>query len=101
MTGGLCPGVRSRSPRATPAPGYAQAALRPRLFAAVDARLERVAPQPWGAVVTDPRYPLIHDANYARVDDGAGLTLDVVRRALEPALRRAGAVRSSGRLRKG
>src|SRR5438552_1254965 len=60
------------------------------LFAAVDARLERVAPMPWGAVVTDPRFPLIHDVNYARVEDGSGLTLAAVGRSLAPALGAAG-----------
>jgi len=62
-----------------------------RLFAAVDGAMQRVVEMPWGAVVTDPRFPLIHDANYARVDDGRGLTLTAVREALVPALRRAGA----------
>jgi GNAT superfamily N-acetyltransferase len=62
-----------------------------RLFAAVDDALERVQPMPWGAIVTDPRFPLIHDANYARVDRGEGLFLDDVRTPLVAALRAAGA----------
>jgi GNAT superfamily N-acetyltransferase len=62
-----------------------------RLFAAVDAQLERVQPAAWGAIVTDPRFPLIHDANYARVDRGEGLTLEDVRPPLVAALRAAGA----------
>jgi len=61
-----------------------------RLFAAVDAALDRVQPMPWGAIVTDPRFPLIHDTNYARVDRGDGLSLDAVRRGVVPALRVAG-----------
>jgi ribosomal protein S18 acetylase RimI-like enzyme len=62
-----------------------------RLFAAVDGSLERVRTMPWGSIVTDPRFPLIHDANYARVDRGEGLSLEDVREPLEPALRAAGA----------
>lgn len=62
-----------------------------RLFGALDDRLERVEPTPWGAVVTDPRFPLIHDVNYARVDRGRGVSLEVVRPALLPALHAAGA----------
>jgi GNAT superfamily N-acetyltransferase len=62
-----------------------------RLFAAVDAQLERVQPAAWGAIVTDPRFPLIHDANYARVDRGEGLSLHDVRPPLVAALRAAGA----------
>jgi GNAT superfamily N-acetyltransferase len=61
-----------------------------RLFSAVDAALDRVQPMPWGAIVTDPRFPLIHDTNYARVDRGDGLSLDDVREALVPALHAAG-----------
>jgi GNAT superfamily N-acetyltransferase len=62
-----------------------------RLFTALDERLVRVQPTPWGAVVTDPRYPAIHDVNYARVDDGSGVSLADVEAALIPALRAAGA----------
>jgi GNAT superfamily N-acetyltransferase len=39
-----------------------------RFFAATDALLERVEQTWWGAVVTDPRFPDVHDVNYARVD---------------------------------
>jgi GNAT superfamily N-acetyltransferase len=62
-----------------------------RLFAAVDGAFGRVQQMLWGAIVTDPRFPLIHDANYARVDRGEGLTLDDVRPPLIAALRAAGA----------
>jgi len=62
-----------------------------RLFTALDERLVRVQPTPWGAVVTDPRYPAIHDVNYARVDDGSGVTLADVEAALVPALHASGA----------
>ena len=34
----------------------------------LDARFERVRPTPWGAVVSDRRFPLIHDVNYARIE---------------------------------
>ena len=34
----------------------------------MDALLARVEPAPWGAVVADPRFPLIWDANHARID---------------------------------
>jgi ribosomal protein S18 acetylase RimI-like enzyme len=45
---------------------------------------------PWGAVVTDGRFPRIWDANYARVDHGAP-SLDEVAADLTPALRDVGA----------
>src|SRR5438105_5191109 len=62
-----------------------------RLFACRDWLLERHEQTPWGAVVSDPRFPLIHDANYARVDrDREDLTAEVVERALVPALRASG-----------
>src|SRR5438128_1804900 len=57
----------------------------------MDARLARVVTMPWGAVVTDPRFPLIHDVNCARVDRGHGLDLSAVREVLVSALHAAGA----------
>ncbi len=63
-----------------------------RLFAAMDDRLERVLPTRWGAVVTDPRFPLIYDVNCARVDRGDGVSLADVRDVLVPAVHAAGAV---------
>jgi GNAT superfamily N-acetyltransferase len=46
----------------------------------------------WGAVVSDPRFPLVWDANHAAVlEDAPGLTLEEIRSQLHPALRRAGA----------
>jgi GNAT superfamily N-acetyltransferase len=63
-----------------------------RLWRQLDQRFERVEPQPWGAVVTDARFPLVWDVNYARVEtDDPALGLDEVRAALDPALERAGA----------
>ncbi|MBI3647228.1 MAG: GNAT family N-acetyltransferase [Actinobacteria bacterium] len=59
---------------------------------ALDDLLGEVEPTPWGAVVTDPRFPSIWDANYARIDQPAeGLTFAEVEGALSPALERAGA----------
>jgi ribosomal protein S18 acetylase RimI-like enzyme len=40
------------------------------LWRAHDAAFERVEPAWWGAVVSDPRYPAINEANYARVEAG-------------------------------
>jgi GNAT superfamily N-acetyltransferase len=63
------------------------------MWRALDDRLAHVEPQPWGAVVTDARFPLIWDVNYARVEtDEPGLRLADVEAALDPALERAGAV---------
>jgi ribosomal protein S18 acetylase RimI-like enzyme len=56
----------------------------------MDGLFADVRPTPWGAVVTDGRFPRIWDANYARVDHGAP-TLDEVAADLVPALRDAGA----------
>ncbi len=58
---------------------------------ALDARLEGVEPTPWGAVVTDRRFPLVWDANYARVETAEPPGLAEVEAALRPALARAGA----------
>jgi ribosomal protein S18 acetylase RimI-like enzyme len=63
------------------------------LWRRLDERFERVEPQPWGAVVTDARYPVVWDVNYARVEaDDPRVGLDTVREALEPALERVGAL---------
>lgn len=59
---------------------------------ALDGHLERTEPQPWGAVVTDGRFPDVWDANYARVEtDDEGLTLAEVAGSLVPAIERADA----------
>jgi ribosomal protein S18 acetylase RimI-like enzyme len=50
-----------------PVPDHVQ-----RLWRALDALFARVEPTPWGAVVTDGRFPRIWDANYARVDHAPG-----------------------------
>lgn len=63
-----------------------------RFWRALDERLATVRPTRWGAVVTDARFPLIWDANYARLDaDLTGLTVAEVERELVPTLRTAGA----------
>jgi ribosomal protein S18 acetylase RimI-like enzyme len=41
-----------------------------RFWRALDARFERVEATPWGAVVSDHRFPAIWDVNYARVESG-------------------------------
>jgi hypothetical protein len=52
---------------------------------------ERTSREPWGAVATDHRYPLVWEANLAAVmEPDAGLDADKLRAALLPALRRAG-----------
>ena len=61
-----------------------------RFWAAMDGLFATVTPTPWGAVVTDGRFPRVWDANYARVDV-AGARLDDVADALLPALRASGA----------
>ena len=54
--------------------------------------LQRVEPTWWGAVVTDSRFPAIHDLNYARVDSAQlDLSLSEVEEVLLPAVRASGA----------
>jgi ribosomal protein S18 acetylase RimI-like enzyme len=53
---------------------------------------ERARRTSWGAVQTDPRFPLVWEANNACVIERApSLTLDQIRGELHPALRKAGA----------
>jgi ribosomal protein S18 acetylase RimI-like enzyme len=62
------------------------------LFVTTDSLLGAVRTTWWGAVVTDARYPAIHDVNYARVEASQpDLLLAEVREAMLPALREAGA----------
>ena len=64
----------------------------PRFWRALDERFGSVEPAWWGAVVTDARFPLIWDANYARVDVVApDLRLADIEGHLLPALREANA----------
>jgi GNAT superfamily N-acetyltransferase len=63
-----------------------------RFWRALDATFERVETIPWGAVVTDPRFPSIWDVNYARVETAdPRLTLPDVESALLPPIERSGA----------
>lgn len=63
----------------------------PRFWRALDALFGNVEPAPWGAIVTDVRFPRIWDANYARIDtDDPGLRAADVEAALLPALARVG-----------
>jgi ribosomal protein S18 acetylase RimI-like enzyme len=59
---------------------------------ALDGLFGEPEPTWWGAVVTDPRFPTIWDANYARIDRPVeGLTRAEVEQALGPALGKIGA----------
>jgi ribosomal protein S18 acetylase RimI-like enzyme len=63
-----------------------------RFWCALDDLFADVQPTPWGAVVTDGRFPRIWDANYARIDVGdPSLRTAEVERSLLPALERVGA----------
>lgn len=58
---------------------------------ALDDLVASVRPVWWGAVVTDPRFPVVWDANYARVDaPGLGLRAVDVEIELLPALAEVG-----------
>ena len=62
-----------------------------RFWRALDLCFARVEPTWWGAVVTDPRFPGVWDANYARVDVASeDLSLEEVEATLLPALRDVG-----------
>ena len=62
------------------------------MFVATETSLGTVRPTWWGAMVTDGRYPNIHDVNYARVEASLpDLRLGEVREAMLPALRDVGA----------
>ena len=63
-----------------------------RFWRALDERFASVEPMWWGAVVTDARFPMIWDANYARVDVAApDLRVADIEDHLVPALRDANA----------
>jgi N-acetylglutamate synthase-like GNAT family acetyltransferase len=64
-----------------------------RFFQTLDDLGERSERTWWGAVVTDARFPLIHDANYASIDSpDERLALADVEAVLLPAVEAAGAV---------
>lgn len=63
-----------------------------RFWRRLDERLGHVDPTWWGAVVTDPRFPAVSDANYARIDSPSpDLTTADIEDALLPAIARSGA----------
>jgi ribosomal protein S18 acetylase RimI-like enzyme len=63
-----------------------------RFWRALDGLFGDPEPTWWGAVVTDPRFPTIWDANYARIDRPVeGLTRAEIEGSIAPALRRIGA----------
>lgn len=59
-----------------------------RYWRAQDDLFERVDTTPWGAVVSDSRFPKVHEGNYARVETRHGISLADVEAALLPALER-------------
>jgi ribosomal protein S18 acetylase RimI-like enzyme len=61
---------------------------------AQDALFERVEETPWGAVVSDVRYPAIQEPNYARVETREPVGLAEIEAVLLPAMARSGSVRS-------
>src|SRR5437879_8037573 len=61
-----------------------------RLWRTMDLLFEHVEEHPWGAVVTDARFPWVHDANYARVNRGEPASEEVLA-ALLPGLDKIGA----------
>lgn len=65
-----------------------------RFWRAQDAVFARVEPHWWGAAVSDPRYPRIQEANYARVETRQPVSLQEVEAELVPAMERSGAARS-------
>jgi ribosomal protein S18 acetylase RimI-like enzyme len=61
-----------------------------RFWRAHDALFERVEPAPWGAVVSDARFPVIREPNYARVEAAEPVGLAEIEDRLLPAMRRTG-----------
>jgi len=59
-----------------------------RYWRAQDDLFERVDVTPWGAVVSDARFPKVHEGNYARVEARHRVSLADVESALLPALER-------------
>lgn len=62
-----------------------------RFWRAQDALFDSVGPVWWGAVVSDPRYPRIQEANYARVETTDPVGLEEIEAELLPAMARSGA----------
>ena len=62
-----------------------------RFWTSLDELVADVQPTPWGAVVTDARFPDVWDTNYARVDVATEVSAATIEADLLPALVRAGA----------
>ncbi|MEX0983709.1 MAG: GNAT family N-acetyltransferase [Actinomycetota bacterium] len=62
-----------------------------RFWMAMDALFSDVHATPWGAVLTDGRYPRVWDANYARVDTAGPVRAAQIEAELLPRLQVAGA----------
>jgi len=60
-----------------------------RFWRAQDDLFDRVEPTRWGAVVSDPRFPHVQEANYARVETRQAVDLAEVETELLPALARS------------
>jgi GNAT superfamily N-acetyltransferase len=60
-----------------------------RLWISLDELVADVLPTPWGAVVTDARFPEVWDTNYARVDVATEVSVATIEADLLPALLRA------------
>ncbi len=61
-----------------------------RYWRAQDDLFDRVEPAWWGAVVSDPRYPLVQEPNYARVETREPVRLEEIEEVLLPAMDRSG-----------
>jgi ribosomal protein S18 acetylase RimI-like enzyme len=64
-----------------------------RFWRALDGLFEHEERTPWGAVLADRRYPLVQEANYARVETTEPTGLATIESALLPALERSGSRR--------
>jgi len=65
-----------------------------RFWRAQDDLFDRVSPTRWGAVISDPRFPAVQEANYARVEGAQAVDLAEIESELLPALSRAGCARA-------
>src|SRR5213596_2708051 len=61
-----------------------------RFWTSLDELVADVQPTPWGAVVTDARFPDVWETNYARVDVATEVSVATIEADLLPSLLRAG-----------
>src|SRR5437867_2602841 len=61
-----------------------------RFWVSLDELVADVLPTPWGAVVTDARFPDVWDTNYARLDVATEVSVATIEADLLPALLHAG-----------